>query len=69
MEEINQVGTYKGIPEGFKLMEIGNYIKSMPLLVFRVVKILRDDENGDELLLYFLDLCNDANLLYGAYKK
>lgn len=55
LEEINQVGTYKEIPEGFKLMEIGNYIKSMPLLVSGVVKILREDDNGDELLLYFLE--------------
>ncbi len=55
LNEIDHVATYKEIPEGFKLMEIGNYIKSMPLLVSGVVKILREDENGDELLLYFLE--------------
>lgn len=55
LDEINQVGTYKEIPEGFKLMDIGNYIKSMPLLISGVVKVLREDDNGDELLLYFLE--------------
>ncbi len=55
LHEINQVGTFKEVPEGFTLIDIGEYIKSMPLLVNGVIKILREDENGDELLLYFLE--------------
>ncbi|MBV1923427.1 MAG: Crp/Fnr family transcriptional regulator [Flavobacteriaceae bacterium] len=55
LQEIAQVGTFKEIPEGYKLMEIGQYIKSMPLLIEGAVKILRDDDDGDELLLYFLE--------------
>jgi CRP/FNR family transcriptional regulator len=55
LDEISRVGTYKEIPEGFKLMEIGQYVKSMPLLVTGAIKILRDDDDGDELLLYFIE--------------
>lgn len=55
LQEINQVGTFREVPEGFTLMDIGEYIKSMPLLVSGVIKILREDEKGDELLLYFLE--------------
>ena len=55
IQEINNVGTYKDIPEGFKLIEIGDYIKSMPLLVSGAIKILREDDNGDELVLYFIE--------------
>lgn len=55
LQEINNVGTYKDIPEGFKLIEIGDYIKSMPLLVSGAIKILREDEEGDELILYFIE--------------
>ena len=55
IQEINNVGTYKYIPEGFKLIEIGDYIKSMPLLVSGAIKILREDEDGDELILYFIE--------------
>ncbi|WP_397363033.1 Crp/Fnr family transcriptional regulator [Olleya sp. R77988] len=55
LQEINNVGTYKDIPEGFKLIEIGDYIKSMPLLVSGAIKILREDEDGDELVLYFIE--------------
>jgi CRP/FNR family transcriptional regulator len=55
INEIVQVGTYKEIPAGFKMMEIGSYIKSMPLLISGAIKILREDKNGDELLLYYLE--------------
>jgi len=55
LQEINQVGTFKEMPVGFKMMEIGEYVRSMPLLISGVIKILREDENGDELLLYFLE--------------
>ncbi len=55
INEIAKVGTYKEIPEGFKLMEIGQYIQSMPLLISGAIKILREDRDGNELLLYYLE--------------
>ncbi len=55
LEEINQVGTFKEIPQDFTLIEIGAYIKSMPLLISGAIKVLREDNDGDELLLYFLE--------------
>ncbi|THD67500.1 Crp/Fnr family transcriptional regulator [Robertkochia marina] len=55
LREINQVGTYKEIPAGTKLIEIGDYVRSMPLLISGAIKIMRDDTEGDELLLYFLE--------------
>ncbi|NCT17393.1 MAG: Crp/Fnr family transcriptional regulator [Flavobacteriaceae bacterium CG_4_8_14_3_um_filter_34_10] len=55
LKEIESVGTYKEIPEGFQLIEIGQYVTSMPLLISGAIKVLRQDEDGDELLLYFLE--------------
>ena len=55
LEEINQVGTFKEIPQDYTLIEIGEYIKSMPLLISGALKVLREDNDGDELLLYFLE--------------
>ncbi len=55
LEEINQVGTFKEVPEGFELIKPGSYIKSMPLIISGAIKILREDNDGDELLLYFLE--------------
>lgn len=55
LEDISKVGFRKEIPEGFKLLEIGDYIKSMPLLLSGAIKVLREDHDGDELLLYYLE--------------
>ena len=55
INEIVQVGTFKEVPEGFKLIEIGDYTKGMPLLISGAIKILREDNDGDELLLYYLE--------------
>ncbi len=55
LEDISRSGTIKEIPENFKLMEIGQYVRSMPLLLNGAIKILRDDNDGNELLLYFLE--------------
>ncbi len=55
LDEINAVGLYREVSEGSKLIEIGDYIKSMPLLISGAIKILREDDKGDELILYFLE--------------
>lgn len=55
IEEINQVGNLIHVTEGDKLIEIGDYLRSMPLLISGAIKILREDSEGDELLLYFLE--------------
>ena len=54
IEEINQIGTYKEFVSDTTIIEIGDYIKSMPLLLNGAIKILREDEHGDELVLYYL---------------
>lgn len=53
--EIIEAGTLREVKEGDKLMEIGQYITAMPLLISGAIKILREDPDGDELLLYFLE--------------
>lgn len=55
LEEINEIGITKHIKEGQRLNEIGEYIKFMPLLIHGAIKIIREDEKGDELVLYFLE--------------
>lgn len=55
IQEIIEVGTYKEIPARFKMIEIGTYIKGMPLLISGAIKILREDQEGNELLLYYLE--------------
>ncbi|WP_159022926.1 Crp/Fnr family transcriptional regulator [Formosa sp. L2A11] len=62
LEEIAQVGMIKIIPEHVKMIEIGDYVKSMPLLISGVIKILREDNNGNELLLYYLEKGNTCSM-------
>ena len=54
LKEVNEIGTLRNFQEGEMLMEIGEYIRYMPLLVSGVIKVLREDSDGNELLLYFL---------------
>lgn len=55
LNEIKQKGIYKSFKEDSIIIEIGDFIKSMPLLIKGAIKILREDENGDELVLYYLE--------------
>jgi len=50
LHEIEQVGK-----QGEQLLEIGDTMSVMPLLLDGAIKILREDEKGDELLLYFIE--------------
>ncbi|WP_318343405.1 Crp/Fnr family transcriptional regulator [Flagellimonas baculiformis] len=55
MEEILEVGKLVEVPAGETIMDIGQYIRSIPLLLSGAIKVLREDEEGDELLLYYLE--------------
>ncbi|PRX50706.1 Crp/Fnr family transcriptional regulator [Salegentibacter salegens] len=55
IEEIAQVGSLQRINAGEKIIEIGDYVKMMPLLMEGAIKVMREDKDGDELLLYFLE--------------
>ena len=51
-DAILETGQIMEIPEGEILIDIGQYIKMMPLLLSGSLKILREDNDGKELLLY-----------------
>ncbi|MGL2966335.1 Crp/Fnr family transcriptional regulator [Flavobacterium sp. XGLA_31] len=58
IEEIAQVAILKDFKEGDVLMDYGDYIKKMPLLLSGAIKILREDFDEGELLLYFIEKGN-----------
>ena len=53
--EIEKLGVSKSFKEDTTIIEVGDYIKSMPLLISGAIKILREDEKGDEIVLYYLE--------------
>jgi len=54
IDEISEFGKIVDYKAGNSLIEIGSYIKQMPLLVSGTLKISREDSEGNELLLYYL---------------
>ncbi len=55
LKEINQIAIIQNIAEGNTMVEIGNYVKFIPLILEGVIKVIREDEDANELLLYFLE--------------
>jgi CRP/FNR family transcriptional regulator len=55
LDEIEAVGVCKKVLQGQFLIDIGDPIVSMPLIFSGAIKILREDSQGDELLLYFIE--------------
>ena len=54
LEEIIKIGEIKTYPKDTLLMDFGEYMRHMPLIIDGAIKISRIDKNNDELFLYFL---------------
>ncbi|MBK7410561.1 MAG: Crp/Fnr family transcriptional regulator [Saprospirales bacterium] len=53
-EEIVQVGRLMSFRAGEVIMEIGSYVRMMPLVVKGSMKVVREDPDGREIFLYYL---------------
>ncbi len=54
LAELAAEATLKQVPAGTTIMDIGSTIKMMPLVTRGAIKVMREDDEGNELLLYFL---------------
>ncbi len=55
VEQIAQVGEVHTFNEGSILMRTGQYIRSTLLVLHGLVKIYREDDEGNEFFMYYLD--------------
>ena len=55
IEDINNNGQLYKIPEGETIIEYGQNLRRIPLILNGAIKILRLDALGDELLIYYLE--------------
>lgn len=55
LETIRECSQLVHVDEGEIIMDLGQNIAFMPMLVEGAIKVLREDDQGDELLLYFLE--------------
>ena len=62
IQEINQVGTYREIEAGTEIIRSGEYIKSIPLLLSGAIKVIREYDDGEELLLYYVEEGNTCSM-------
>ncbi len=56
LQEIAEVGKFMEAKEGEVIINYQQTIKGMPLMLSGAIKISRQDNDGDELALYYLEL-------------
>ena len=66
VKEMHQFGEYKFFKEGDIIMDYGKYIRMMPLIIKGTVKVFRMDENGKEILLYYLSSNESCSMAYSC---
>ncbi len=54
LEEIDSIGKLVNVNAGDIIMDTGQYIKFIPILLSGNIKIIRQDDNGGEILLYYV---------------
>jgi CRP/FNR family transcriptional regulator len=55
LKEIEELGTFMEVKAGDTILEIGQMVRTIPLVTKGVVKVSRADEEGRELLLYYVN--------------
>ena len=55
LHEIESFAVYKEFKANSTIIDIENYIVSIPLILEGAIKIMREDEEGNELVLYYLE--------------
>ncbi len=62
ISEISAVGQVYTHKRGDIMIDLGEEIKFIPIILEGAIKIVREDENGDELLLYFVEFGNTCTM-------
>ena len=62
IDEIVEIGKLHHVKEGEVIIDYGQNLKGMPLLLDGAIKILRKDNDGDELALYYLEIGDSCTM-------
>ena len=66
VNELQQFGELKYFKEGDIIMDYGKYIRMMPIVVSGTIKVFRKDEQGKEILLYYLSSNESCSMAYSC---
>lgn len=67
LDAIAEQGRFASASKGDLIMDVGDPIPGMPLLISGAIKILRVDDAGDEMLLYFLEQGDSCAMTLGSF--
>lgn len=67
LETIAQSGQFRQVEKGTLIMDVGDPIPGLPLLMKGAIKILRVDDAGDEMLIYFLEAGDSCAMTLGSF--
>jgi CRP/FNR family transcriptional regulator len=66
VKEINEFGELKYFKEGDIVMDYGKYIRMMPIVIKGTLKVLKKEETGKEILLYYLSSNESCSMAYSC---
>ena len=66
IKEIQDFGTPQHFKEGDLIMDYGKYIRMMPIVISGTVKVYKHDDNGREILLYYLSSSESCSMAYNC---
>ncbi|WP_237274551.1 Crp/Fnr family transcriptional regulator [Tenacibaculum ovolyticum] len=55
IKEIADVAIYKEFKANSTIIDIDSYLVSIPLIISGAIKVLREDKDGDDLVLYYIE--------------
>lgn len=64
-EEISELPVYE-FKEGDEIITYGKQLKMMPLVIKGIIKVLKRDEDGKEILLYYLSANDSCSMAYSC---
>lgn len=66
VKEMFQFGEIKHFKEGEIIVDFGKYIRMMPLILKGSIKVLKMDDEGNEILLYYLSNNESCSMAYSC---
>ncbi len=66
IQEMAASGSLQNFKEGELIMDYGKYIRTMPIVLKGTVKVYKLDDNGNEILLYYLSDNESCSMAYSC---
>jgi CRP/FNR family transcriptional regulator len=66
VKEIEEFGELKHFKDGDVVIDYGKYIRMMPIVLQGTLKVLKKEESGKEILLYYLSSNESCSMAYSC---